>query len=407
LSVIHFITFEQSSGLPQRNQKESPPQMKIVTRYLLKELTIPFLLGILVFTFVLLFGQFLELMDLIVNQGIDPGSLILFTLLGIPETFILTVPMAMVLATLMAYGRLSCDQEIIIFRLSGFPLRKLLLPTLVLGFVLSIGLLAFRQYVAPPLSEYKQEMMQSLSQPDPARIMKEKTYQTFGDFTLFAEHVNGLKLRNVHIEDRRNKPPRDIYSDRGRWLEEDDRYRLVLHDGTIYQRGENRSEYRVLSFRETTLTFEPDNSGNTGDQPTRTLTQLWEEVQQARTNRLDLLLEKRRNGSQEMLDKKLKQAERMLKRKSVDFHRAISFPLATFCLVLIAAPIGILCREEGKSAGFAISLGIILAYYLLTTFSEPLAVNGWLSPWLAMWSANLLFGGIGIILLGRLAWKGG
>ena len=389
---------------PERRVRLAP--MKIVTRYLLKELSIPLLLGILIFTFVLLFGQFLDLMNLIVNQGIDPGSLILFTLLGIPETFILTVPMAMVLATLMAYGRLSCDQEIMIFRLSGFPLRSLLLPTLILGFGLSLGLLGFREYVAPPLSEYKQDMMKSLKQPDLARIMKEKTYQTFGEYTLFAEHVDGLKLKNVHIEDHRSSPPRDIYSDRGRWLKEDNQYRLLLQDGTIYQRGEQRSEYRVLSFRETTLTFKPDKPTNTGEEPTQTLTQLWREVQQSRKNLHDLR-KKQQNLSKKKYEKKRKQAQLIFKRRSVDFHRAISFPMATFCLVLIAAPLGIFCREEGKSAGFAISLGIIVAYYLLTTFSEPLAINGWLPPWLAMWSANLLFGGVGLFFLGRLGWKGG
>lgn len=379
--------------------------MKIVSRYLLKELISPFLLGIVLFTFVLLFGQFLQLMDLIVNQGVSAGNLILFTLLGIPETFVLTVPMSMVMATLMAYARLAADHEIIIFRLSGFPLRTLLLPTLLLAFCLSIGLLGFRQYISPPLANYRQQTLVSLRKPDPARLMKAKTYQQFGDFTLYASEVNGRHMTGVHIEDHRTSPPKDIYSERGTWKQTENDYRLILRDGSIYQRGDDKHQFRVLSFQETTLRFSPDEPQKKKTEVTNSLTELWEDYQHSHDN-LRELQKKQSSGTGNVSEEQIQRAKKLMLQRALEFHREVSFPMATFFLVLISAPIGMISRREGKSMGFTVSLAIIFVYYMLSTFAEPLAINGWLHPALAMWLANLLFGLLGLGLLGKLAWKG-
>lgn len=371
--------------------------MKLVTKYLLKELSAPFLLGIVLFTFVLLFGKFLKLTDLVVNKGLNVLDLILFIVLGVPETFILIVPMSVVLATLMAYGRLASDNELIVLRASGYPLRSLLIPTLVTGLAASLVLVGFSEYGAPQISRYRHRQLSSMKQPDPEALMKARTYQTVGPFTLFANEVRGKQMFGVYIEDHRTPRTKLIYSKSGTWDKEESTYFLTLRDGSVHQRGKNDEQYRVLKFQKQTIQFRRKSSNvSTGEEQKQPLSKKWDLYQQAS--------HRYRNLSDKEDQEKVKHARMVLRKRSISLHRSLAFPFASFFLVLIAAPLGVLSKREGKSLGFSISIGIIFLYYMITTFAEPLALNGWLPPPVAMWSANIVFGisGIGLLTWLRL-----
>lgn len=378
--------------------------MKLITRYLLKELGVPFLLGLVLFTFVLLFGKFLKLTDLVVNQGVNLFDLVVFVLLGIPETFPLIVPMAMVLATLMAYGRLASDNEITILRISGLPLLSLLLPTLATGLFLSLVLVGFTEYGAPSVAEYRYKKLAEMKQPDPADLMKPKSYLEFGDFTIYAETVNGPEMGGVYLEDRRDENTKIIYSQRGTWEETNSGHRLVLRNGSVHQKGEGTTRYRVLNFQTQTIQFEIGATKSSGQQDeVRSITERWAEYREAEEQLQSL---RERLGDADINDRqkqKFTHARNAMITRGISFHRSIAFPFASFFLVLIAAPIGMLAQNEGKSIGFSVSIGIIFVYYMVTTLAEPLALNHWLSPGVAMWSANILFGLIGIGLYGWIS----
>src|SRR5512134_1296812 len=105
--------------------------MKLVDRYLLQELVPPFLVGVLVFTFLLLMSQILRLMELIVNKGVPAGTILLLVLYLIPSILVLTVPMSVFLATVVTFGRLSAENELTAFKTGGYSLLRLTLPVVV------------------------------------------------------------------------------------------------------------------------------------------------------------------------------------------------------------------------------------------------------------------------------------
>lgn len=102
--------------------------MKLVDRYLLRELVPPFLIGVLTFTFLLLMSQILRLMELIVNKGVPAGTILNLLLYLLPSILVLTVPMSVFLASVVTFGRLSAENELTALKTGGFSLARLCLP---------------------------------------------------------------------------------------------------------------------------------------------------------------------------------------------------------------------------------------------------------------------------------------
>ena len=123
--------------------------MKILRRYVCKELVGPFLLGLGVFTFVMLMQQIIELTDLVIYKGVSMKIVAQLFLYILPYFLMFTIPMAMLLAALMSFGRLSQDNEITAIQASGTNLWALVWPILVIGLILSIFLAVFNNLISP------------------------------------------------------------------------------------------------------------------------------------------------------------------------------------------------------------------------------------------------------------------
>jgi len=102
--------------------------LKILNRYILKEITLPFLMTILVFTFVLLIGKILQITDLMVNKGVNVLTVVKIVLFILPSFLTVTIPISLLIAVLIGLGRLSSDNEITAMKASGISLYQLLLP---------------------------------------------------------------------------------------------------------------------------------------------------------------------------------------------------------------------------------------------------------------------------------------
>jgi len=101
---------------------------KIVHRYVFREIVVPFLFGLSVFTFILLIARLLKLIELVVTRGVPVLNILQLLSYIMPAFLEVTVPMAMLLAILVAFGRLSADSEMVALRSSGLSLYQLIAP---------------------------------------------------------------------------------------------------------------------------------------------------------------------------------------------------------------------------------------------------------------------------------------
>jgi lipopolysaccharide export system permease protein len=361
--------------------------LTLATRYLLRRLLPPFLVSFCIFSGILVLMEFFNLTDLIINKGVPFSAVALILLTKIPETFSITIPMSLIMAVIMTFGRLAEDNELTAFRMAGYPLHSMLVPPLVVGLILALGLIGLQEYGLPRLSEYKTQKLSKLEMGNPIRILQPRTFLELAPYTLYAESIDGSTMENVWIEDRKPDNPQIIISERGKWIKTaPGEYELHLENGTLHQR--TGDGYRVLEFSEQTLQFAPELSGGSlgGGDEFRSLS---EKYSAYRT--LGQKIDDTDNSSEASSD----QLKRYRKLRT-EFHRTLALPFATFFLVLVTAPTGLLTKHYGTVANLVFCIGIFFSYYILLTLTEPLATGGLLDPALAMWAPNILLGGAGI-----------
>jgi len=361
-------------------------------RYILTEILGPLALGFLVYTFILLIRFLFQSAEMIIRRGLPVAMVGKLLLLTLPNIVVLTLPMSLLFGTLIAVGRLSSDSELIAMRACGVSLLTLYRPILLLSGALTILNTLLMVYVLPWGNNALQDLRlaittQTVSQQVEPRVFYEewegKVVYVFevppgsrrwkGVF--LAEAIPGTENNQITV------------ADWGEVLVDQAGERVVL-------RLFNASQHKVNL-----------------DAPDR--------YEISRHKRLDIVLEDQFTSGQKAkmsISKSVREltlaelrdllhdpatiAElRNLAR--VEIHKKFSIPVACLVFGLFALPLGINNRRGGKASGFALSIGILILYYVLLNNGEEAARYGRIPAWLSMWSPNILLAAAGIFLLVR------
>ena len=359
-----------------------PPVKRILSLYIIREISSLFLLGIVIFTLVLLMGRLITLTDLVVSHGVplaDVGRMIMYL---IPSFLVFTIPMAFLLAVLLAFGRLSADNEIVVIKASGISLIQVMPPVIVCALVAVLLALGASTIGVPWGNSAFRELSFQVLKRNITATIREKTF--WDDIPgvvmytdLYAEQSHTLK--GVVIYDGRNTDrPMTIFARDGvvSGAPGSQALLLSLHDGSIHMSGAG-GLYRLVQFGEYSMTI-GEKAGNSVT--SRNETDMWLSELQGR------------------IDDPGTEIKNRLKTMA-EFHSRFTFPFASLVFAILAVPLGIQNRREGKSGGFTVSIGIILTYYILMSLVRTLAEKGAVHPALALWIPNLIFFCLGWFLL--------
>ena len=361
--------------------------MKIYLKYILKELIQPFIFGIGAFTAIFVGTDILfRLADFYSNFDVSILTTVELFLLSLPQIIVYTFPMATLLATILAYSRLNGDSEITAFRAGGFSLRKLILPALIVGLLASFGGIAINEFVVPEANYRYSQMVYEFQHGGEERPRTQ--YDLFltpldsatnrPEFILYTRRFSADdgEMEVVNLQEYEDgRPARLIEADRAVWREDG----WQFYDGQIYQlRAGDRvarmdfSEYIVRAEIES-----PDRIAEL-DRDTDEMT-LWE---------LSEYIAVMRSQGRDVFEER------------VFWHQKISVPFASFIFALMAAPLGMKPKRQGGSAtGMGLSVIIIFIYYGLMTLGDAMGSQGAISPWLGAWLQNIVFAGVGSVLL--------
>ncbi|MDH4101021.1 MAG: LPS export ABC transporter permease LptF [Nitrospirota bacterium] len=372
--------------------RHSAPVLGILDRYILKELATPFLLGLFICTFILLVGRILKLTELVINKGAEVS--VLGQLLGymMPSFLSMTMPMAVLVAAVVAFNRLSSDSEIVVLRAGGVSLYRIIFPVLLLASIIYIATTFIVIQVAPHANRSFKELLFSVVKSQGAFSVTEGIFCTsFPGIVLYADKVpEGDKMEGVFISDERNpEKPYVVTAKNGR-IENDPAGMgvvLKLQDGNIHVVKNNRQTYQKLTFVTNDIVLDLTKSVEGG----------------VSYGKKDLTLSELR---QEIATKKAAGDKKSLKESltyQIEFHKKFAFPFAAVVFALIGAPLGITSRRSGKVAGFATSIAVLIVYYIVESAGERLCTEGKLPAVVALWFPNVLFCAVGGYLLYRAA----
>jgi lipopolysaccharide export system permease protein len=193
--------------------------LKIITRYILKEHVGPMTFAFVALTSLMLLNFISRQFGALVGKGLPWGVIGEFFLLSIPFTVALTIPMSVLVAVLYVFSRLAAENEVTAFKASGVSPWALVAPSVGLGVLMSLGLLAFNDQILPRANHRLKTLQQDISETKPTLLLKEQVINTVAEGRLYlkAGKINGGHLREVVIYDLSNpQRRRTIYADSGR-----------------------------------------------------------------------------------------------------------------------------------------------------------------------------------------------
>jgi lipopolysaccharide export system permease protein len=357
--------------------------------YILKEILPIFFIGLIIFTVILLMDKILKLIELIVTRGVNVSQILMLLLFISPSFLIFTIPMAVLLAILLAFGRLSSDSEITALKASGMSLYQLFLPVSIFSICayLLTTLLVF--YGLPWGNRGFKATLYMIAQSKADIEIKERVFNdTFDGLVVYVDKVpiQGKRMEGILIYDERDQGKLiTIFAREGILASNPKSQEIILRllSGDIHRIEHQTNIYQKVKFDTYDLKLELAN----------TFTTIGKKLKDKEMSIDDI---------KEKMDEMRKKGEDTTPLK-VELHKRYAFPFACVVFSLIGVPLGIQPRRSGRSYGFIFSILIILAYYICLTASEILAVRHTIPTFLAGWAPNFLFGGLGIYLLIKAA----
>ena len=362
--------------------------MRIIDRYVVREIIPPFLIALLVFTFVLIIPFIIELAEQMIAKGVPGGTILQLTITLLPQALALTIPMALLIGLLVGLGRLSSDREVVVMMACGISPYRLLHPILVFA-VVCWGLTSWVMLKAMPDGNQRyREMVQEIAMNRAEGEVRERVfYEDFPNLVLYVREVplDGKGWVDVLAADTGNASQPVLYlAKRGRMAidREARTIHMVLEEGTRHSKKlDDPAAYEVLKFDSTIIALDPESVfPRTGPQ----------------------------RGEREMAIEDLAALAADVASRGesphnqiMEIHKKFSVPFACFVFALLGVALGASHRKDGKLAAFVLGIAVIFAYYVIMFTAQSLTKGFWIPAWLAMWVPNIVLGAAGVFLLIR------
>lgn len=359
---------------------------KTLFLYLFGEITIPFLLGMAAFTSVLLMGRLLKLADLVVAKGVPIADILRMIMYLIPSFCLVTIPMAFLLALLLAFGRLSTDSEITAIKASGVSLFGLLPPVLLFAMFAYLVTTFITVYALPWGNTSFKKLLFDIIESRVTLSLKEKVFNDeLPGLVIYTDGYNQENhiMTGILIHDERDpQEPSTIFADNGLIVADPSAkaLRVELRHGSIH-RVSGKTDYRLIEFQDYSLSI------NLSQAPRELV-----------KNELDLTFNELREGI-----KSARPNSKLLWDMQLEFHRRFALPFACFVFALVGVPLGIQNQRSGKATGFSLSIGVLLIYYIILSTGKTLGEKGLAYPSVAVWAPNLILFALGAYLFKKSA----
>lgn len=438
----------------------------ILARYILREHIAPFLYALFVITFLFLVDFLIRILTSILSKGLGWKVVLEILVLNLAWMLALSIPMAVLVATLMAFGRFSSDNEITAMKALGVSPFKAMAPVLVVAVLLGAGLVYFNNEILPEANHRAAALRNDIGRKKPTALIEPRTLiKDFESYQIWIDKLDnasgamsGVRIYSVEP----GKPVRYTYADSATMeyanggksivikLQEGENHFLDHKDQSNYVRVRFKSqdvaidnidaslERRERSYRsdremgtdsmlDVVRTSEArlkalreeyqgkifDEMGaldivlaadTVKDIPPRLLAEKWHAKNPI--GQLQLAEVKRQEKDKMYLIERYERREENERKEisqfMVEIHKKFSIPAACLIFAFIGAPLGIMARRGGIGTGVIYSLAFYLLYWICMIRGEALADRLIIDPWVAMWAPNILVGIGGVFLVFRL-----
>ncbi|MGB5288339.1 MAG: LptF/LptG family permease [Ignavibacteriaceae bacterium] len=422
----------------------------IAHRYILRAHIIPFIFSTITLMGIFLLQFLMKFADRLVGKGLDTWLLTKLIVFNLSWMLVLVIPMATLVATLMAYGNFSQNNEITILKSSGVSLYKMMRAPFLASIVVAVLLFLFNDQVLPDANHQARMLMSDISQQKPTLSLESGFFsQEVSNYAILVRSINEKtnELTGVTIYDYTTPAKINVVTAyRGKIYFTADQKNLImdLWDGEIHESDvKNSGLYRKLVFNKHRIVMDgsqfslhQSQGGIRGerelavdtmksivnnlkvdrneyiinlDKETKkylfvdsSFASVYQNPTPVIKDKLAIIrvLDKLRAAKSVVISKvrSIDWTEREIEKYDVEIHKKYAIPAACIIFMLIGAPLGVMVKKGGFGVAASISLLFFLIYWAFLIGGEKLAERGFFSPFIGMWAANVVLGLLGIIL---------
>ena len=362
--------------------------MRILTRYILGEILSHTLIGCAVFTFILFMRDLSHILEMVVRNSSTFTSVLEIFLFTLPNTFKVTIPMAVLVGILLGLSRLAADSEVIAMRASGLGIGYFVRVASIVAIGGTLLGLVNSVYLAPRANRAILNMQLALETSQASyEIQPRVFYEDFRNAVLYVQNVRGgtgaSNWDRVFMADVTDPATPIITTASSATVANDSAQELLmrLRNGSRHEMVAGQpQQYNISTFTNTDLPLSLSQQS---------------EVHLGRMDTAIYAL------PMSTLIKRTQGPDG--KRFLLELHTRFSYPAACLVLMLVGVPLGAVSRRGGKSSGLVFTVLLVLVYYVLSYTGIALSRQDKLSPFLGVWMANLIFAVAGTFLLWQMA----
>jgi lipopolysaccharide export system permease protein len=361
--------------------------LKTVDRYVIREILPPFLIAVLIFTFLLELPPLMGELERLVAKGVAWSTVGHIILMLVPHALGLTIPMGLLVGILIGLGRLSGDREGVALLACGVSPYRLLRPILVLSTLATAASLYVMISAIPNANQrYREILYEIVAKKAESDIRPRVFYDEFPGWVLFPRDESSAGQsgwKDLLVAHTSQAGPTELYLARSGHLYLNHAARqvnLILTNGTMYRTLPKATE--TYEFRgDYYLTLDPDTIFPPMELPRgvneKTIAQLRETIA------LKLAANPPISPHPEI----------------IAIHQKFSIPAACLVFGIIGLALGLSVRREGKFSGFVVGIAVIFAYYTIMFLAESATKGHRLPAEISRWVPNLILGPLGILAL--------
>jgi len=361
--------------------------MRILTRYILREVTAHAFIGVAIFTFVLFTRDLGHILELVVRASAPLPSVAEIFSFTIPLALTYTLPMSVLVGILIGLSRLAADSEITAMRASGMGVWSFLRVLSIFVFTAWLVALINGLYVAPQAQAALGHLEDRLKGSQVSfEIQPRVFYEGFPKIVVYVNDVKSAQgaaiWKGVFMADLSDASnPRITLAKEGIVISEaPDRLHLHLMEGSEHDTDpRDPDHYQITTFEQTDIPIELPSTENKADESIP-------------ASEMD---------TRSLLEKASRSDPVSARWYLIEFHRRFALPTACVVLALVGIPLGLSSKKSGKSGGFVLTILLVFTYYVVSLIGVSFARQGRVPPWFGAWSADLVFFALAVFLLLR------
>ncbi len=436
--------------------------MRLADRYILRNHVGPFLLGLSVLTFIFVIDVLYTFLEYFLVNKVPAEVVAELVLLSLGHIFAMTIPMAVLVATMMAFSQMVAENEITAMRSGGISLYRIIAAPLAAALAMTVFMFFFNNFLLPETNHRLKNLLIAVRSKKPALDIKPGRFiDKIPGYTLYAERKDegSNELFDLLIfQEERGRNPSIISARKASFVQDEEQnlMKMALDTGEQFEADLSAGrEFQITVFDRMDLLMPDINSDlerreheHRGDRE-MTVGMMRSKVDRNREDlanldqRLGREAEKQLEKVIGLLDTETRQAylsskgvrpvaadadsaaaerraatrrhrktriqeeentqralsnlilsrdsvKRKIRRFQVEIHKKFSIPFACIVFILLGAPMAIKTGRSGTGWGITFSLILFTVYYIFLVGGEELADRQYLSPWLAMWSVNII-----------------